>query len=96
MVDVKTLKARLDLVEVIRQHGVQLKRRGSNFFALCPFHSENTPSFSASPRAQLWHCFGCGAGGDVFTFVQKHDHLTFGQTVKKLSRWTLTFTARRA
>lgn len=96
MVDAKVLKASLDLVEVVTQLGVTLKRKGVNFFALCPFHQESTPSFSVNPRAQLWHCFGCGAGGDVFTFVQRLENLTFPQAVRKLSMRASTFAARRS
>jgi DNA primase len=96
VIDAKTLKANLDLVEIITQLGVKLRRRGSSFVALCPFHNENTASFCVNPRAQLFHCFGCGAGGDVFTFVQRLEHLTFPQAVQKLSRQAATAPARRA
>lgn len=96
MTDAKALKASLDLVEVITQHGVKLKRKGANFFALCPFHHESTPSLCVNPRAQLWHCFGCDAGGDVFTFVQRFENLTFPQAVQKLSRRVSTLTTGRA
>lgn len=96
MPDAKTLKASVDLVEVVTQHGVKLTRKGANWFALCPFHVESSASFCVNPRAQLWHCFGCGAGGDVFTFVQRLEKLTFPQAVRKLSRWTSTVTVGRA
>jgi DNA primase len=94
--DAKALKASLDLVEVVTRFGVKLKRKGANFFGLCPFHQESTPSFSVNPRAQLWHCFGCGAGGDVFTFVQRLENLTFPQAVRRLFQRASTFTAGRA
>jgi DNA primase len=92
----KTLKASLDLVEIVIQHGIELKRAGSSFKGRCPFHNDSSPSFFVSPTKQLFHCFGCGAGGDVFAFVQRIEHLTFPQAVQKLSRWTSTFTAGRA
>jgi DNA primase len=95
MHDLKALKAKIDLVELLTHHGLALKRRGKNLFALCPFHRESTPSFSVNAKLGLWHCFGCDAGGDVFSFVQRLEHLTFPQTVKKLAGWTSTSTDRR-
>ena len=59
-----------DIVDVISQY-VHLKRSGRNFFGLCPFHNEKSPSFSVSPDKQIFHCFGCGVGGNVFTFLTK-------------------------
>ena len=59
-----------DIVDVISQY-VTLKRSGRNFFGLCPFHKEKSPSFSVSPDKQIFHCFGCGVGGNVFTFISK-------------------------
>jgi DNA primase len=94
--DLKALKARIDLVELLTHYGLTLKRRGKNLFTLCPFHQDSSPSLSVNPQAQLYHCFGCGAGGDAFTFVQRHDHLTFNQAVRKLIHWTSTTTAGRA
>jgi DNA primase len=90
MIDVPSLKAQLDLVAVVRTMGLELKRTGSNYFALCPFHREETPSLSVNPRAQLWRCFGCGAGGDVFTFVQKYNHMDFYSTLQTLSALLVT------
>ena len=90
MTDPKTLKSQLDLVAVVRACGLELKRTGVNFFALCPFHPEATPSLSVNPRVQLWRCFGCGTGGDVFTFIQKYDHLDFGTAFRKLTAMLAT------
>src|SRR3989338_8915065 len=64
------IKKRLDLVEIIGEH-VPLKPAGANMKGLCPFHQERTPSFMVHKDRQTWHCFGCGEGGDLFTFVQK-------------------------
>lgn len=61
------IKARLDIVEVIRQY-LPLKAAGTNFTGRCPFHNEKTPSFTVSPTKQVWHCFGCGKGGDLFLY----------------------------
>jgi DNA primase catalytic core len=86
VIDIKKLKSNLDLVDVLTQRGVKLKRVGSGYKALCPFHEESTPSFSVNPAAQLWHCFGCGKGGDVFTFVMEQEHISFTEAVKKLCK----------
>ncbi len=73
-----------DVVEVIGSY-FPLKRAGANFRALCPFHKEKTPSFNVNPQKQIWHCFGCGAGGDVFTFVMKYENLDFVAAVRRLA-----------
>ena len=64
------LTARTDIVELV-SHYVSLKRQGANYFGLCPFHNEKSPSFSVSPDKQIYHCFGCGAGGGVINFVMR-------------------------
>ncbi|MFH1037553.1 MAG: DNA primase [PVC group bacterium] len=74
-----------DIVEVVSQY-LPLKRSGRNFKALCPFHSEKTPSFTVSPEKQIFHCFGCGAGGNVFSFVMRKENLTFPEAVRFLAR----------
>jgi DNA primase len=63
-----------DLVEVVREHGIALRRRGRSYFGRCPFHPDHTPSFAVSREAGLFHCFGCGGGGDVIRFVERVDH----------------------
>lgn len=73
-----------DIVDVISQY-VVLKRSGRNFFGLCPFHREKSPSFSVSPDKQIFHCFGCGVGGDVIHFVSKIENLDFKQTIEALA-----------
>ena len=70
-----------DIVDVISQY-VHLKRSGRNFFGLCPFHNEKSPSFSVSPDKQIFHCFGCGVGGNVITFISKIEGLNFIETVQ--------------
>ncbi len=73
-----------DIVDVISQY-VHLKRSGRNYFGLCPFHNEKSPSFSVSPDKQIFHCFGCGVGGNVITFVSKIEGLNFVETVQMLA-----------
>ncbi len=73
-----------DIVDVISQY-IHLKRSGRNYFGLCPFHNEKSPSFSVSPDKQIFHCFGCGVGGNVITFVSKIEGLNFIETVQMLA-----------
>ena len=73
-----------DIVDVISRE-IELKRRGVNYFGVCPFHDENTPSFSVSPSKQIYHCFGCGNGGNVFTFIMEFQKLTFFESIKFLA-----------
>ena len=73
-----------DIVEVISQY-VHLKRSGRNYFGLCPFHNEKSPSFSVSPDKQIFHCFGCGVGGNVFTFISKIEGIGFKEAIENLA-----------
>jgi len=83
---VDEVKARLDIVDVISEY-VPLKKAGRNFKALCPFHTEKTPSFVVFPDGQNWHCFGaCSTGGDVFSFVMRAENLDFSETLQLLAR----------
>ncbi|HVF70276.1 MAG TPA: DNA primase [Chthoniobacterales bacterium] len=82
---IEQIAAANDIVEVIGSY-FPLKRAGSTFKALCPFHQEKTPSFTVSPSRQTFHCFGCGAGGSVFRFVMDYEHLEFPAAVKKLAQ----------
>ena len=78
------IRAANDIVDVISQY-VTLKRSGRNYFGLCPFHREKSPSFSVSPDRQYFHCFGCHKGGDVFTFVSEIEKLSFKETIEFLA-----------
>lgn len=81
---IEEIKSRNDIVDIISQY-VVLKRSGRNFFGLCPFHKEKSPSFSVSPDKQIFHCFGCGVGGNVFHFVSKIENLSFRETIEMLA-----------
>ncbi|WP_100406768.1 DNA primase [Bacillus solitudinis] len=81
---VEQVRQATDIVEVISDF-VQLKKQGRQYVGLCPFHGEKTPSFSVSPEKQLYHCFGCGAGGNAFSFLMEIDGLPFIESVKKLA-----------
>jgi DNA primase len=74
-----------DIVSVVSDY-VTLKKSGRNFFGLCPFHPEKTPSFSVNPEKQIFHCFGCGVGGNVFTFVQRQEGVSFPEAVRVLAK----------
>ena len=81
---IEQIAAANDVVEVIGAY-FPLKRAGTNFKALCPFHQEKTPSFTVSPQRQTFHCFGCGVGGSVFRFVMEYEHIDFPAAVRKLA-----------
>jgi DNA primase len=78
------IKDRIDIVDLISEY-VSLKKAGQNWKGLCPFHTEKTPSFTVSPAKQIFHCFGCGTGGDIFTFIVRYENLTFPETLKILA-----------
>jgi DNA primase len=82
--NIEQIAAANDIVEVIGSY-FPLKRAGTTFKALCPFHQEKTPSFTVSPQRQTFHCFGCGVGGSVFRFVMDYEHLDFPSAVRKLA-----------
>ena len=81
---IEEVRSRNDIVDVISQY-VKLTRKGSSYFGLCPFHNEKTPSFSVTPGKQMYYCFGCGAGGNVFNFIMEYENFTFGEALKYLA-----------
>ncbi len=82
---IEEIRDATDIVELISGY-VTLKKKGQNYFGLCPFHQEKTPSFSVNPAKQIFHCFGCQAGGNVFTFLMRHEGISFPETVKYLAQ----------
>lgn len=81
---IEEVRSRNDIVDVISQY-VHLTKKGSTYFGLCPFHNEKTGSFSVSPNKQMYYCFGCGAGGNVFTFMMQYENFTFGEAMETLA-----------
>ncbi|MFR2648355.1 MAG: DNA primase [Blautia coccoides] len=81
---IEEVRMKNDIVDVISGY-VRLQKKGSSYFGLCPFHNEKSPSFSVSPGKQMYYCFGCGAGGNVFTFVMEYENFTFIEAVKYLA-----------
>ena len=84
MDDVDLIKQKIDIGDLIGSY-IPVKRAGRNLKALCPFHNEKTPSFVISPERQIWHCFSCGKGGDIFTFIEEYERLDFSESLKLLA-----------
>ncbi|GIW61202.1 MAG: hypothetical protein KatS3mg089_0054 [Patescibacteria group bacterium] len=85
MDQVNQIRDKIDLVSFI-QETVPLKKAGKNFKGLCPFHNEKTPSFMVSPEKQVWHCFGCNAGGDIYTFLMQYERIDFPEALRILAK----------
>ena len=81
---IEEVRARNDVVDVIGGY-IHLQKKGSNYFGLCPFHNEKSPSFSVSPQKQMYYCFGCGKGGNVITFVMDYENESFQEAVASLA-----------
>nr|WP_303242389.1 DNA primase [uncultured Blautia sp.] len=81
---IEEVRMKNDIVDVVSQY-VKLNRRGNTYFGLCPFHNEKTPSFSVTPSKQMYYCFGCGAGGNVYNFVMEYENYTFGEALQHLA-----------
>ena len=81
---VEEVRMKNDIVDVISGY-VKLQKKGSNYFGLCPFHNEKSPSFSVSPSKQMYYCFGCGAGGNVITFVMEYENYSFMEALQMLA-----------
>ena len=81
---IEEVRSRNDIVDVISSY-VKLQKKGSSYFGLCPFHNEKSPSFSVSRGKQMYYCFGCGAGGNVFTFLMEYENYTFQEALKYLA-----------
>ena len=81
---IEEVRSKNDIVDVVSQY-VRLTKKGNSYFGLCPFHNEKTPSFSVTPGKQMYYCFGCGAGGNVFNFIMEYENYTFGEALKYLA-----------
>ena len=81
---IEEVRSKNDIVDVVSQY-VRLTKKGNSYFGLCPFHNEKTPSFSVTPGKQMYYCFGCGAGGNVFNFIMEYENYTFGEALKHLA-----------
>ena len=81
---IEEIRSQSDILDTISTN-ILLKKNGQNYKGLCPFHSEKTPSFTVSPEKQIYHCFGCGAGGNIFKFIMEIEDLSFIDAVKKLA-----------
>jgi len=81
---IEEVRSRTDIVDVISKY-VNLQKKGSQYFGLCPFHNEKTGSFSVSPQKQMYYCFGCGAGGNAFSFLMNYENMTFKEAVEELA-----------
>lgn len=95
---IESLKSSIDIVDVIG-HYIELKKAGANYKACCPFHGEKTPSFVVSPAKQIYHCFGCGAGGDSIKFVMEIEKLTYPEAIEKVAsmyNFSLVYTEGRS
>src|SRR5580765_8976300 len=79
------LKNRADLVRIIQPYAADLKKKGANWMACCPFHQEKTPSFSVNPAKGFYKCFGCGKGGNAFTFLMEMERLSFPEAVQRVA-----------
>ena len=82
---IEEVRLRTDIVEIISEY-VSLQRKGKNYLGLCPFHSEKTPSFTVTPEKQMFYCFGCHIGGNVFSFLMKKENWSFVESVHNLAR----------
>ena len=82
---IEEIRTQVDIVDVVSDY-VALKKRGQNYFGLCPFHAEKTPSFSVHAEKQIYHCFGCGMGGNAFTFLRDMEKISFIEAVRLLAQ----------
>jgi len=82
---IEEIKSKIDVVDLISEY-IQVRQAGSNFRALCPFHREKTPSFFISPEKQIWHCFGCSKGGDIFAFIKEIENVEFPEALRILAK----------
>src|SRR5260221_1031131 len=85
MDEVSIIRDKIDIVTLLAEF-IQLKKSGRNFKALCPFHGEKSPSFMVSPERQIWHCFGCQKGGDIYSFIMEMERVEFPEALRILAK----------
>ena len=85
MDQVSQVREKIDIVGLISSY-IPLKKSGRNFTTNCPFHNEKTPSFVVSPERQIWHCFGCGRGGDAYSFLMEYENIEFIEALRTLAK----------
>src|ERR1700752_1661032 len=81
---IQQIQSRIDIIEIVGGF-VKLKRRGTNYLGLCPFHNEKTPSFTVSPAKEIYKCFGCGRSGNTISFIMEHDKYSYAEALKCLA-----------
>ena len=86
-IKIEEIKSRANIVDLVSEY-VTLKKAGRNFVGLCPFHKEKTPSFTVTPDKQIFYCFGCGEGGNVFSFLMKINQMAYPEAIRHLARKT--------
>ena len=84
--EISKIKSQANIVDIVRSYDINLVQKGKNYFGVCPFHEDHSPSMSVSEEKQIYKCFSCGASGNVFTFVSEYENVSFIEAVKILKK----------